>query len=335
MRWSLALLVFVAVMAGAGYYVYSEALRGGSYVQVPDVTMRPVTEASFLLAEKGLELGAQTKVVDERIPKHYVITQRPAAGKVVRTGRKVFLTVSGGNESLTPPNLVGKMLTAAQEELKTSAFVLGTVPRIPHASPRDTILAQDPAPSSVASSGARINLLVSDGSRRAAFIMPDLVGKPVQEVLQLLVPRGVMPVPNKVDMPGQRMDVVLDQQPPAGTLIQEGDRVIYSVYPSGSVTLPDARKTVRVSYTVPNSWFEREVRVDTVDRHGLRSTVFPLETDYVDDEPPRFGSGTQITLRPLSYIDSMTVEIYLDGQLAESRVYKGDGEPEIKQFTVQ
>ncbi len=335
-RWSLALVIFVAVMAGAGYYVYNNALHGGEYVEVPDVTMRPITEASYLLAEKGLEVGKQRQVADERLPKYYVITQRPAQGKVIRSGRKVALTVSMGTESLTPPELVGKTLQNAEEEIRRSPFKMGTLARIPSDAARDTVLAQDPTPARLVSADTRVCLLVSDGKPKPAFIMPDLVGKPVQEVLRLLTPKGVKPIPVKVDMPGQRMDVVLDQQPAAGTLLQEGDSVLYTVYPSGSVTLPDAQlSTGVITYTVPDSWFEREVRVDTIDRNGVRATYFPLERHYVEGRPPRFSSGTPFKIGPFKYIDEMSVEIYLDGQMAQTYQFKGEGEPQVTQYNVQ
>lgn len=335
MRWSAATVFFLAVMAGSGYYVFNEALRGGAHVEVPDVSGRPITEASFLLASKGLELGEQKMLPDNRVPKYYVISQRPNAGKVVRTGRRVFLTVSAGTAALTPPNLVGKTLEKAEEELRKSSFGLGTVARLPHVSARDTILAQDPAPERMTPDGTRINLLVSDGFATRAFIMPDLVGKKVDEVLGILAPLNVKPVPNAVAMPDQPVDVVLDQMPPAGTILQEGDRVVYSVNPSGEVTMPDAQRwTQEIAYVVPNSWFEREVRIDTVDRNGVRTTLFPMEQHYVDGAPPRFTSGYTIVIPPVSFIDKVSVEIYLDGQLAQSYTYEGDREPAIAQYQV-
>ena len=46
-RWTLACVFFLAVMAAAGYYVFAHAIEGGGYVRVPDVTNRPITEASL------------------------------------------------------------------------------------------------------------------------------------------------------------------------------------------------------------------------------------------------------------------------------------------------
>jgi hypothetical protein len=88
-------------------------------------------------------------------------------------------------------------------------------------------------------------------------------------------------------------------------------------------------------YTVPHSWFEREVRLDTIDRNGVRATAFPLERHYVNGMPPKFRSGYKITFPTLSFIQKMTLEIYLDGQLAQTYLYEGDNEPVITQYTVQ
>ena len=81
MRWSVATVLLLAVMAGAGYYVLNETLRGGTHVEIPDVTLRPITEAYYLLASKGLESGEQKMVPDNHVPKYCVISQRPAPGK--------------------------------------------------------------------------------------------------------------------------------------------------------------------------------------------------------------------------------------------------------------
>jgi len=324
-------------MAGAGYYVFLESLKGGAYVEVPDITMRPITEASYILAEQGLEVPKPKTVVDEQVPKYYVISQRPVPGKVVRTGRKVFLTVSAGTESIAPPNLIDKPLAKAEEELRRTSFALGTVARVPDDSPRDTVLAQDPSPTRLVSSATRINLLCSDGmsATRLAFIMPDLVGMPVDEVDGVLAPYQIHAKPNPVEIPGQPFDVVLDQRPAAGTLVQEGDVVTYDVYASGSVELPDPYRHVRITYVVPYSWFEREVRLDVIDRNGSRATAFPRERDYVNGMPPKFRSGDKITFPTLSFIEKMTAEVYLDGQLAQTYSYDGDKEPVITQYTVQ
>jgi serine/threonine-protein kinase len=327
----LATLFFVAIMAGAGYYVFSYALQGGETVKVPNITMRPITEASLILAEQGLDIGKQTQVADKNVPKYYIIAQRPEAGKVVRAGRKIYLTVSAGTDSLTPPGLTGKTLQQATDEIYRSSFNIGNVARIENPAPRDTVLAQDPDPSQRVSSAARISLLVSDGQESSnAFIMPELVRRSIQDVAKVIEPLGLKPKPIYVEQPDQPVDIVLDQRPPAGTLVQKGDIVEYSVRASGSVAMPDVqRKTPELTYVVPASWAEREVRVDTVDRSGARSTIFPPKNQFVDGRPMRFASGSTIMIPKISFIDKVTIEIYLDGQLSKSYLFEGDAPPVI------
>jgi serine/threonine-protein kinase len=316
-------------MAVAGYWVFTQALQSGASVKVPDVTMRPVTEASLLLSGQSLEIGKQTQVADDRVPKYYVIAQRPEGGKVVRTGRRVDLTISAGTESLSPPDLVGKTLQQATDEIRRSSFNLGNVARIAHGTPRDTVISQDPDATRRISSAARISLLVSDGQISAnAFMMPDLLRKSIQEAAQIIEPLGLKPKPAYVELPDQPFDVVLDQRPPAGSLVQQGDVVEYSVRPSGNVALPDVqRKTPELSYVVPTSWFEREVWVYTVDRNGAPTLIYPLERHYVNNQPPRFVSGSKVLIPPISFIDKVTVEIYLDGQLSKLYYFEGDAPP--------
>lgn len=324
-------MFFVAIMAAAGYYVFNEELGGGAYVTVPDVTMRPASDAAGLLTQAGLELGSQRQAPDTRVPANYVIMQRPAAGKVVRTGRKVQLTLSAGTESLVPPELVGKDLQKAVEEIRLANFQMGNVARIPGTAARDVVLAQDPMPGHLVSNTTRFNLLVCEGPQTTNYIMPDLSGKPVQEALQILAQYKVKAIPNPVNMPDQPPDVVLDQEPAAGALLHEGDQIVYSVRPSSSIT----QRSVKVVYTVPNTMFDREIRLDVIDRNGTRTTMYPTERDYVDGEPPRHGAGVRIQLPTLSFVYKMTVEAYLDGQLARTMYYEGDAEPVVTDYKIQ
>lgn len=329
-RWVCATVFFLAVMAFAGYYVLNYALAGGEYVRVPNIVHRHVTDASYVLAESGLEMGKIEEMPDDHVPRGHVIAQRPPAGKVVRTGRKVSPIVSSGTELMPAPNFLRRPLSEARDELQQLSFAVGTVARIPHATPRDTIIAQDPPPSMRVRPGTTIHFLVSESRSALTFLMPDLVGRPVEDVLRILSPMGVMPVPRRVESAAMK-DVVLDQEPAVGTLIHEGEKVFYSVCPSGAVALPDAGRRAKVTYTVPQSATPCEVRVDTVDRNQVRQTVFPRDVDYVFGAPPRLVSGQSITI-PIWFFDELAVEVFLDGVKVQSRYYKGDAEPVVTEF---
>lgn len=165
-------------MVGAGYYVYTQALSGGKYVTVPKITDIPVMEASKKLFEVGLELGPYIPVVHDSIPKYYVISQKPEAGKVVRLGRKVFPVVSAGPPSEKVPDLRGKTLEEAQKIIESnSRFKLGNIARITREEPPETVISQDPSPDTEVTQGTLINLLISAGTQVETLIMPNVIGK--------------------------------------------------------------------------------------------------------------------------------------------------------------
>ena len=61
-RWTLATVFFIAVMAFAAYFVFNELVKGGGYVNVPDIVGLNITKASNELASVGLEIGSQNLV---------------------------------------------------------------------------------------------------------------------------------------------------------------------------------------------------------------------------------------------------------------------------------
>jgi serine/threonine-protein kinase len=329
-KWVAATAILLVVMGAAGAYVFLRAISGGEMVTVPTCTNRPITEAHNIIAQEGLELGKQTNVFSESVPEFYVIGQRPEPGKVVRAGRKVNLTVSSGRDRVQTPALVGKSLKAARDALQESRFTPGTVGRIPHDLPPDTVVGQDPPVGSAITAGSEIHLLVSAGSERRTF-MPDLRDMEVEQALQVLSTLNVVPIPKRVEQPGAAFDVILDQHPPAGTLIQEGQSVEYTVRASGEIALPDARRRVWANFVVPGSGDSHAIRVDLIDRSGTRRTVYPGEEDYKEGEPPAHVTGTQINI-PVLYIDEATVEFYVDGAKAIAYYFKGDAEPIVTNY---
>ncbi len=311
-QWSLALLVFVAVMAGSGYYVYTQALSGGKYVIVPKITDIPVTEASKKLFEVGLELGPYIPVTHDTIPRYYVISQKPEPGKVVRLGRKVFPIVSAGPPNEKVPNLIGKKLEEAQKILDMNTrFKLGNIARINRTEPAETIISQDPPPDVEATQGTLINLLISAGEQVETFIMPNIIGKTIQEVEQLLQPYDVKLVPNVIDSPESPENIVLEQDPAPDTPIVKGHMVVYTVKSTGTSTLPDARYQTEVIYTMNEDWAVKDVRVELIDRHGNREILWHKPRLYDTLSQIRYVRGTPINIK-VTYISKAMVEIFVD-----------------------
>ena len=105
--WAVSGLAVIAAIVGA--VVISQFLfggSGGSRVQVPNLDGLTVQGAATALSEFDLRLGAQTPELSDR-PDGTIIAQQPAAGEMLEQGQSVNVTVSGGQEQATVPQLVG------------------------------------------------------------------------------------------------------------------------------------------------------------------------------------------------------------------------------------
>jgi len=325
----------VAVMAAAGYYVFDHALIGGDPVTVPNLVGKDAYDAYRELYERGLEVK-QTQMPSD-LPKNQVIAQRPAAEKVVRSGRKIFLTVSAGEKYLKAPDLQRKTLAEALEVIQQGGFREGTRARMVHAAARDTVLGQDPSPSQLISAGAEISLLVSDGPAARAQLMPNLVGMPVKEVETKLSQMGVSAIAVKVSDPDVAKDVVLAQKPEPGSLVQPGDNVTYDVRASGTdVPAATSKRKVVVRYKdVPLDWLKRGFQVDVIPANGKRQTAPVLL-------PAEHGPFNEVNQTINNVPDKMTVEFYVTVDTDEgpkriktrSYYYEGDADPVITDFPV-
>ncbi len=323
-------LFFIAVMLGVAYYVFTQAVQGGELVSVPDITGKSITEASNIITQAGLELGVQRQVINEQVPEYHVIVQRPTANKVVRQGRKVNLTVSQGRREVKAPSVVGVLLDKAFSEIENARFTHGSVARIHDAAPRDTVLAQDPASAQGISMGAEIHLLVSDGPQQEIMMMPDLLGTSLAEVKMLLASMEVQVVPYVVDRPGESYEVVLKQHPEPGTTLTPDQEVSFDVRLRPTSELPNARRKVSIRYIVPaTNEFTTEVRIDTIDEAGIRKSIYPLISDYVDNRPPRFQAGQEFTLPGVTFSNEITVEFYANRVLHQSYYFRGGNDPVI------
>lgn len=328
LKWTFATVFFVAVMGASGYYVFTQAVASGEHVTVPNIVGMPITRASYLLAEKGLEAGQQSHIYSDSFPEYHVMAQRPPAGQVVRSGRKVFPTVSAGHEYETAPDLTGLNLEQARSELERQRFQPGSVARMPHGSDAGTVLAQDPQSGSNILGGGAVHLLVSDGPAWTPTLMPDLVGMPVLKALELLATENVTAIPTAVDRPGEPYDVVLSQSVEPATRLREKDVVFFDVRLSGAITLPNLRRKIDLDIKVTDEWHERNIRIDVIDKEG-RVTILPKQEEYDAGVRQKFAAGTTLGYKNPGFVGDLTLEVYVDERLARTYHYRGTGGPPV------
>jgi len=209
-------------------------LGHGDEVQVPDVVGRALATAKDTLEDEGLRVGAVTEQWSGVYPDGYVIAQTPAAVARVKRGREVRLTVSVGEEGQEVPNLTGVSYRDAQVTLARAGLRVG---RLVHAYsetvPKDAVVATDPERNSRVEPGARIDFLVSLGTRSPLFLLPDVRSRPVNEVRAFFTRAGIRLVERPREAFGVPPGQVLEQTPPPGSRIRTGELVEVAVSTAG------------------------------------------------------------------------------------------------------
>jgi beta-lactam-binding protein with PASTA domain len=321
-------------MGGAAWFVFNQAVQGGNLVQVPDIVGLPVTEASNRLIEQGLDLGTQRHVRNPNVPEYHIIMQRPSPQQVVRTGRKIMITVSAGRDEIQLPDLKNISMTKAIETLEQLRLIPGAISRIPNDAPLDTVLNQEPLPLASLTSGTEVNLLISDGPESIPMYMPDIKGKSIEEARLLLSTLKIQPIPYRIDREGVEYGVVLNQYPPPETRLAPNQEVAYDVRLLPNTELANARKKITIEYFVPPVSADALIRVEKRDETAIPTILYPKADDYVKGKVPRHPQGTRITFEDIPINEWGVIDFYVNGELHQSYRYELDREMELAEFPI-
>ncbi|OPX21982.1 MAG: hypothetical protein B1H02_06755 [Candidatus Latescibacteria bacterium 4484_107] len=218
-------LVFWAVVLN--WIVMPRVTRQGQEIEVPDVTEQTVEEAENRLEKAGLMLVLEGAQNDPDVPPGHIVSQMPEAYSLVKKGRRIYAMVSKGGEQREMIEVSGGSVRQARLMLRQRGFEVGKVVEAPsYTVPKGVVIAQEPRPGESVEQGTLVTLVVSAGKKRIGIVMPDLVGKSVEEARQIVRETGLRLVEVT-----QRTSVevlpntVLEQAPRAGENIVGGEAV--------------------------------------------------------------------------------------------------------------
>ncbi len=210
---ALALVVTAAVSAVLAVWT----VRGSRDVVVPSLVSKRVSEAGALSARAGLLVRIEGRRNDARVPPDRIVAQEPAAGATLKTRRSIRVWVSLGPKRLRVPAVEGHSVRAARLLLDEAQVPIARVAEIDDATEEGTVLNQRPPPGDVESVGDGVSLLVSRGPSGRDYVMPDLIGRRAEEVIDGLRQAGLKVADIRYRAyPGLASGVVLRQAPLAG-----------------------------------------------------------------------------------------------------------------------
>ena len=218
LEWLLRMVLLVFILASAAFLSAITAMRiaiHGREVGMPNLVGKSVTDANSELRSRGLVLRVADRIYSEQ-PINTVVRQTPPPGLLMKVSQQAHVVLSLGQRQLQIPPLEGNSLRVSRIELLREGLQVGevsglTLPDIP----ADTVVMQSPKPGAGAAS-PRVDVLVSQGPREEAFVMPHLIGLNTADAVRRLESAKIARKLNTLSAPQWPHGAVIDQTPTAG-----------------------------------------------------------------------------------------------------------------------
>ena len=211
------LLAALVVTAGVSALTTMRAILTSQEVQVPTLIGRRVTEAGVLAERQRLSVRVEGRRHDPKVPVDRIVAQEPPPGSTLKTHRTIRIWTSLGARRLIVPVVEGDSLRSARLTLEQAQVGVGRVVEVDDPAGEGTILVQHPPAGETDALAEGVSLLVSRGASSREYVMPDLIGKRTDDVLDALR-RSQLKVPEirYRPYPGVEPGTVLRQAPAAG-----------------------------------------------------------------------------------------------------------------------
>lgn len=207
-------------------------------VKVPKVAGMNYIEAKKIIEDAGLEIKQGDLKYDESIPIGQIMDQNPPAEEMVKYGRRIYVTVCGGEQLSEVPNLRGRSLRDAKFALEQRGLKLGeTVKKNTNEFPEDFVISQIIQPGSRVKKNSSLDLILSDGPVVGDLKVPNVAGKTLEEAKKIIAE-------SKLKL--GKITYQTNNELPAGQIIDQYPKFDKSANESTAVDLFVSRKKVVV-----------------------------------------------------------------------------------------
>lgn len=233
LAWSLGVLMGLFLLLN--YVVLPLYVNHGSRLTVPSVVGLTLEQARSALDSASLQAVEADTRPDPEMPAGTVIAQNPTEYAVVKEGRRVYLTISGGEVQVYVPLLRGRSMREARFTLERHGLRLGEITLVSaEGFPENTIVDQSIAADTKVTKGSRVGLSVSSGRGASETTVPQVTGKMINEAEKILLQAGLR-IGQVNYQPSFDLvpNTIVDQFPRAGEAARQGDAVDLFVVKSG------------------------------------------------------------------------------------------------------
>lgn len=218
----LALLALLSVLVSAVcvWYILGQSTNPlfsrRADVTVPELVGLTQEEAETALKEEGLNILWE-EVYNPAVDPGRVCAQQPAAGRTVKQGQTLTVSVSLGTQWLTVPDLTGQNRDEALQSLRDQGFSVAVEFLHDNTIEPYTIVRTEPAAGEQLAAGQIVKAVVARPIPDPNRQVPDLVGLSLAEARSRLQERGLTAV---VRPSGSTEGTVRSQDPYPGALVK-------------------------------------------------------------------------------------------------------------------
>jgi len=312
-----ALLVLVGIIATSIFFV---AVKGGEQTLVPELRGKELTEALLEMQVKELYPRIQLRYSQSSKDKGQILEQDPAAGTIVKAGRRIRLVVSQGVIVNRIENYIGRNVEDVRLDLQAVAassggqFLSLKEPLMYDFSGETpgTIIRQKPEAGTDISGPIKLEFVVSRGPEDSVITVPQFVGFPISSVLEQIGKAGIVFEFNLRELQqGERGETVVYQNPLAGVSVTSNDILSLTVnYPA---RLGENEVFGLFEYTMPRNPYPLPVRLEAVLPSGERSRI--IAVDYPGG---KFTAPYRLPVDSVLTLYLMNREIYRETVLGRS-----------------
>lgn len=303
-------LILLAIILFIGYVLFSTPQN----TTLPDVAGLTEQQAKQKLMKAKLEIGEITYTNDDKIAKDHVIKTTPSANTEVREGASIDMVVSSGPQKQAFGDYRGQVYADVKSRLEKQGVTVRKKESYSDEYAKDEIIEQSVKSSKkVVLSSTTVTFVVSKGNE--SYSLRDLTNYTLKSVQDYASDLGLKLQINKEYNDTVANDMVITQQPSAGSDISEGDTL--------TVTISQGKDPAKEDQDDQDSYTSFTISVNVPFQPTANQTSNKIQV-YIEDKDHSLSNVYQSF--DITNDTSITIPFVLEGNKAgKYKIYR-DGQ---------
>ena len=307
----IAAIIFINICIIFGSKIYKNMKvekQASEEIEIPNLVGRNIDDVIAEYEKQGIEVIQDKTEFSSEQEEGKIISQTPEKGTKTNN-KKVYVVVSKGEKLVEVPDVTGKDIKVATYELQdTLGFAVEIEEVVNDKVAEGIIISQDPKGETSKPYGSTINLKVSKGDGKKTILVPNVLGKTLEDAKKLLngLTVNVKYSQDKTKSNG----VVLSQSYPENQQLKEGELIditVNRVEKTKTVTLDLIELTSDVTSDIVT------IKVTASVDKGATNTVYEKAISIDATTPPSFT---------INGYETADIKVYVNGTLKKEETIK-------------